>query len=216
MNNLNKKRENSNNIDQIINNNNELNKNGGQIPIICKRCTKSIEEADLELNEDKCVYDGDKEKCMICLEFPVNNRFKICKNNKCSRVLCEICKWVYFDKEKTDPREDRELELLLYSLKPGVPWSVKNQARMHEQNEDPPYKSSADAISQWPETATCVGIKLRGNGRLELIAPHGLDDITGLRVRPNPDCKHNPQAFILRLHKKDWLEKWPKLSIFYE
>lgn len=123
---------------------------------------------------------------------------------------------VYFDKEKTDPREDRELELLLYSLKPGVPWSVKNQARMHEQNEDPPYKSSADAISQWPETATCVGIKLRGNRRLELIAPQGLDDITGLRVRPNPDCKHNPQAFILRLHKKDWLEKWPKLSIFYE
>lgn len=123
---------------------------------------------------------------------------------------------IYFNKDTTDPKVDQELELLLYSLKPGVPWSATNQARMHMENEDPPYSSSVDALSQWPETATCVGIKLDEGDKIELVAPYGWDDVTGMKVRPNLNCRGNPQKFILRLSKKQWQVKWPKAAIFYE
>lgn len=123
---------------------------------------------------------------------------------------------IYFDPSDISESSEQELELKLYSLKPGVPWSVKNQARMHLLNEDKPYSSSEQALSQWVETATCVGAKLDQAGQVVLTAPWGVEDVVNMVLRPNPHCRRNPQSFILRLQKKDWLAKWPKLKVFYE
>ena len=41
-------------------------------------------------------------------------------------------------------------------------------------NNLPPYKSTDDALSQWPETATGIGVKLE-SGELKLIATYGID-----------------------------------------
>src|SRR6185437_4597222 len=46
---------------------------------------------------------------------------------------------VWFDRARAGPDEDRGLEDRLASAAPGVAWSVKNQARMHERHGDPPY-----------------------------------------------------------------------------
>ena len=54
------------------------------------------------------------------------------------------------------PSRDRAIEAELRALAPGIDWSVKNQARMHLRNGDPPYSGATDAMRHWPETATAI------------------------------------------------------------
>ena len=56
----------------------------------------------------------------------------------------------------------------LRSYLPTIPWSVKNQARMHIANNIPPYSSAVDAISKFPETATALGVKLDDENNVEI------------------------------------------------
>ena len=63
---------------------------------------------------------------------------------------------VWFDPERTDPSEDREIEAALQRSDPSVAWDVKNQARMHQSNGDVPYVSVTEAMRYWPETATAI------------------------------------------------------------
>ena len=51
---------------------------------------------------------------------------------------------IYFDSEHRAPEADQAQEARLGELAPGLPWSVRNQARMHERNGDQAYDSSAD------------------------------------------------------------------------
>ena len=67
---------------------------------------------------------------------------------------------IYFDNTKIDEDYEKKLENKLIKLMPHIPWSVKNEARMHVINNLPPYTSSEDAISKFPETATALGVKL--------------------------------------------------------
>jgi hypothetical protein len=67
---------------------------------------------------------------------------------------------IYFDAENTDELEEKKYEQQLFNMSPNVPWSVKNEARMHIINNMSPYSSSVDAISKFPETATALGLKL--------------------------------------------------------
>ncbi len=120
---------------------------------------------------------------------------------------------IYFDPKDLSETAEKEMELKFYIAKPGIPWSVKNQARMHVQNGDGPYKDSVDAMAKWPETATCVGVKIGNDGKLVLAAPLGVSDVVNMVLRPNQNCKRNPQAFISRMEKKNWLNKWPKTII---
>ena len=123
---------------------------------------------------------------------------------------------VYFDPQILSAEAEKEIELNLFLAKPGVPWSVTNQARMWEENGDAPYLNSIDAITRWPETATCVGVKLNDQNKLELAAPLGLDDVIRMILRPNKLCRRNTSVFYDRLHKKNWLRKWPRVKVAYE
>ncbi len=79
----------------------------------------------------------------------------------------------------------------------------------------PPYTSSEDAVSKWPETATCIGVKME-NGKLKLVAPYGIGDLMNLIVRPNPafiDEGNVKNVVVERMKNKKWLEKWPKLKL---
>lgn len=64
---------------------------------------------------------------------------------------------IYYDDGNTDELEEKKLEMRLRNILPDIPWSVKNEARMHVVNGIPPYSSSIDAISKFPETATSLG-----------------------------------------------------------
>ncbi len=133
-----------------------------------------------------------------------------------SRTPLDDIDVVYFDPEACDPAAEAALERRLEARLPGLPWSVKNQARMHLRNGDAPYRDSADALAHWLETPTAVALRLNPGGDLELLAPLGTEDLLGLIVRPTPHArahKHRLAAYRERLESKNWPAKWPKLRV---
>lgn len=123
---------------------------------------------------------------------------------------------IYFDEENIDEGEEKRLEQRLTTINPNKPWSVKNEARMHLANNIPPYSSSVDAISKFPETATALGVKLDEHNTLLLAAPHGVDDVLNLEVKPTSyfakDINLHP-IYNKRVEEKKWKSRWGKLTI---
>lgn len=123
---------------------------------------------------------------------------------------------IYFDPENLDESEEKKREEHLRNVLPLVPWSVKNQARMHLVSDVPPYASSVDAISKFPETATALGIKLDANGRVILAAPCGVEDVLQGAVRPTPFFRESEARLAVyreRVLKKNWAATWEMLDI---
>lgn len=118
--------------------------------------------------------------------------------------------FIYFDDTKIDADMDRELEQKLI-LSSGLPWSLKNQARMHIRNNDAPYKSTSDAMSYWVETETAIGATVI-NGDVALIAPFGCDALFANTITINKK-RIKKEDFKKRLVTKKWLEIWPKLKV---
>lgn len=118
-----------------------------------------------------------------------------------------------------DPADvGREIELAaearLAAACPGVPWSVRNQARMHLRNGDAPYRDTADAVGYWLETATAVAARLH-DGRVGIMAPHGVSDLLGLVLCPSPAALRLGRLaqYRARVQSKGWAERWPKLTV---
>ena len=116
---------------------------------------------------------------------------------------------IYFDPLNVSEEADNELERRLKAIS-DLPWSVKNQVRMHKRNSDRPYASTEDAMSYWVEVETAVGAALNESDDIEIVAPFGIDvlfeyTITLNRKRPKP------KVFAQRLKEKRWLEIWPNL-----
>jgi hypothetical protein len=118
---------------------------------------------------------------------------------------------IYFCTEDISEQRDRQLEQQLIA-QTALPWSVKNQARMHLRNNDRPYASAADAMSYWFEIETVVGASLSADGELQIIAPLGLQPLFDLTITLNPK-KHKALDFQQRIVEKKWLELWPKLRV---
>lgn len=121
---------------------------------------------------------------------------------------------VYLDKENISEEKDYLLSDKMSGTL-GLRWEIKNQAHMHLRHDHQPYKSTAEGISHWVETATCVAVTLK-NGELEIIAPHGIDDLVNLIVRPSPTRTDNLDLFYNRIEDKQWLLKWPKLKVIID
>jgi uncharacterized protein len=123
---------------------------------------------------------------------------------------------IFHDERFVDESMEKELEATLTQARKGIPWSVKNQARMHLVNKIPPYESSYDAISKFPETSTALGVTIDPNGKLRLIAPCGIHDATALIVKPTPYFKSSKQLMNIykyRLETKNWKSIWPGLKV---
>ncbi|SDX96254.1 hypothetical protein SAMN05421736_10117 [Evansella caseinilytica] len=124
---------------------------------------------------------------------------------------------IYFDPSDTEEAVEKRWEDQLRERSPGLPWSVKNQARMHRVNNVDPYVSSEDGISKFPETPTALGVKLDERQQLVLTAPCGIEDALKLRVRPTRffhDRKELAAVYMERMAKKDWKTTWPGLTIY--
>lgn len=119
---------------------------------------------------------------------------------------------VYFCPARTDPARDQRYEAALRATAPDVPWSVKNQARMHLRNGDPPYAGTGEALSCWPETCTAVAVRLNHDA-VEALAPLGLHDLFDLVVRPTPHFQAKLEVYRARLAGKAWPERWPGLRL---
>ncbi len=124
---------------------------------------------------------------------------------------------IYYDQEDISEKTEKELEAELKSILPDVPWSVKNEARMHVINHIEPYTSAEDAISKFPETATALGVKIEKDNNLILTAPWGVDDAINLEVKPTPffsESKERAAIYKERVIKKNWKEIWEKIEVF--
>lgn len=123
---------------------------------------------------------------------------------------------IYFDAHNKEEEEEKKWEHELHILMPDIPWSVKNQARMHKINNLPPYKSSIDGIANFPETVTALGVKLDKQNEIELVAPHGIADVMEMIVNPVPLFAENKELLAVyeyRIRQKDWQSKWPNIRI---
>lgn len=124
---------------------------------------------------------------------------------------------VHFDPADMSRARDTALEEDLARAAPGLPWQVTNQAGVHEWyaarfgHRRPPLHSLAEGLMSWPETATAVGVWLDAQDRLRILAPLGLGDLLGLRLRHNA-AGVDAAAFQRRLEEKQFLRRWPKLE----
>jgi hypothetical protein len=125
---------------------------------------------------------------------------------------------IFFDNENIDESIEKNLEEKLKSLITNIPWSVKNEARMHVVNNIPPYSSSVDAISKFPETATALGVKLDEQESVILTAPCGIDDVINLESKPTPfftETKERARIYEDRIIKKNWKSIWHKIKVHH-
>jgi hypothetical protein len=87
---------------------------------------------------------------------------------------------------------EAEIEATLASDLPAVPWSVKNQARMHVRNGDAPYRDT-------------------------VLTPFGLTDLFALTVRPTPHARSRRdrlKEYRLRMAQKAWPAIWPNVRVY--
>ena len=118
---------------------------------------------------------------------------------------------VYLDTENISEESDYALSDKMSGTL-GLRWEIKNQAYMHTRHNHQPYKSTAEGISHWVETPTCVAVTLE-NGEPKIIAPHGIDDLVNLIIRPTPSRTNDLDLFYARIKDKHWLSKWPQLQV---
>jgi len=93
---------------------------------------------------------------------------------------------------------------------------IRNEARVHLWYEDkfgapcPPYDSTEAAIDSFAATTCCLGVRLEDGGHWRVYAPHGLSDVFGLVVRPNPVLA---PRFVYESKVARWRERWPELTV---
>lgn len=173
-----------------------------------KECIKQIISEDSWMMEIlKCARDLDLPDWMIGAGF-VRNKIWDYLHNYSERTTSEDMDvdLIYFNPKNKNKSQEKIYERDLRLMK-DANWSVKNQSRMSEK-----YKSSEDAISYWPEICTCIAVKMAKDGKLELIAPFGIDDIINLVVRKNQKFSDD-EEYRNRIMRKQWRERWPKLKI---
>lgn len=124
---------------------------------------------------------------------------------------------VYFDNiDLTKDSEEAHAGRLrgLFSELP-VNLDVKNEARVHLWYAErfgtalPPYRSTKDAITTFPTTATAFGLRPR-EGWFEIYAPYGLSDVLELRIVAN--TKQITRE-VYEAKTARWRELWPELEI---
>jgi hypothetical protein len=92
---------------------------------------------------------------------------------------------------------------------------VRNQARVHLWFKDhygeayAPLSCSAEALSRFTAPLFAVGVRLAPDGRLHVEAPFGLEDLFGLRLRPNPVRRTNGFASTAARA----VARWPEIKV---
>jgi uncharacterized protein len=124
----------------------------------------------------------------------------------------------FFDPSDPSPEREHQVEEALLAELPGVPWEATNQASVHVWfpekfgYEVKPFRTTAEAVATWPETATSVGLRLEEDDDLVIVAPLDLDDLLGLVHRINP-ARVSIEEYERRLTTKRIAERWPRATI---
>jgi hypothetical protein len=71
-------------------------------------------------------------------------------------------------------------------------------------------RTADEALTRYPVTAQAVGARLESDGRLDIVAPFGVDDLFALVMRPNPVCPHRA-TFEAKVARARLI--WPEVSV---
>lgn len=123
---------------------------------------------------------------------------------------------IYYTKKKIN---EKPILVRLESLYPKIRWDLHNDAYLHEFYRKKfglaikPLASPEEDVDGWPETATCVAVRLMKNNHIKIYAPYGLEDLLKMIFRVNPKARQmNQEIFQKRLTEKKIREKWPKVK----
>jgi hypothetical protein len=124
----------------------------------------------------------------------------------------------YFDASDLSAERDAQIQRRLSDVHPSVPWEVTNQAAVHTWFEATfgypvsPLVSLEDGVASWPEFATSVGITLRDDDSINVIAPYGLDDLFAMVIRRNP-ARASIETYRKRVEQKQYQKRWPRVIV---
>jgi uncharacterized protein len=122
----------------------------------------------------------------------------------------------FFDPSDLTPERDEAVGAALRERAPHLPWQAKNQAAVHLWYprafgaEVAPFRSCAEAVATFPETASCVRVKLLADDDILVVAPHGLADLFACVCRHNP-TRVPPDFYERRVAEKGWRSRWPRM-----
>lgn len=120
----------------------------------------------------------------------------------------------YWDEDTSWEAEDRVIRraaALFADL--GVEVELKNQKRVpiwYREKfgvEYPAVATAAESIALFQIACTCVGLAPRSS--VEVVAPHGLDELYAGILRPNPLCPSQPER--VRAKAESYRARWPWL-----
>jgi len=98
----------------------------------------------------------------------------------------------------------------------GPPVEIRNQARVHLWYEArfgqsiAPLRSSDDSIGRFAALTHCVGARLEADGRLDILAPYGLDPIFAFRLIPN---RRNTSSGTYAEKAERVRAHWPEITV---
>lgn len=124
----------------------------------------------------------------------------------------------YFDPHPVRPDQDAKLQARVQAALPGLTWEVTNQALVHTWFEAcfghpvAPLASLDEAVASWPEYATAVGLWLTDRDAIGVIAPWGLSDLFGMRIRRNP-VRVSLDTYRARVAQKHYTRRWPRVIV---
>lgn len=125
----------------------------------------------------------------------------------------------YYDPADLSRERDEQATALLHTLQPGQPWEAKNQAAIHiwyhHRFGGPPVEplqSVAEAVATWPETATAVAVRLDHDDALQVLVPHGLEDLLAGIWRRNP-TRVSVAVSRERLTRHQPWQRWPGVRV---
>ncbi|MFD1826831.1 MULTISPECIES: nucleotidyltransferase family protein [Mumia] len=93
---------------------------------------------------------------------------------------------------------------------------VRNEARVHLWYEKKfgvacePFTATEDAIDHFAATTCCVGVRANDEGDWDVYAPHGLDDVFDMVLRPNPVLAPRD---VYEAKAARWQREWPRLRV---
>jgi uncharacterized protein len=123
----------------------------------------------------------------------------------------------FFDTSDLGRERDTRAQLTLGTLA-ALPWEATNQAAVHlwyhEYFGGEPVAAFGrvhEAVATWPETATCVAVRLTPGG-LRVCAPHGLADLLQGVWRVNP-VRVSAATSRARLARQGLGDRWPHVTV---
>jgi hypothetical protein len=123
----------------------------------------------------------------------------------------------YFDRDTSWNAEDvaiKRANAIFADL--GADIEVRNQARVHLWYEEkfgrayPPANRATDGIDRFLMPCAQIGIRKNGSA-YKVYAPHGLDDVSNLIVRPNVTANFHAERYHEKAER--WQKLWPELTI---